>query len=75
MILEIRPNDPGLPATIPEMKICCPPGRVVALIHTENDLRSVEEAGADLIKRVGIRASELKAGIEELARSSAVASK
>jgi len=71
MILDIRSNDPGLLDTIPEMKERCPLGRVVALIHTESDLPSAEVFGADFIMGVGTRAYEVKAGIEEMGRSSA----
>lgn len=74
IIFEIRSNDPGLMDTIPEMKERCPLGRVVALINTESDLRSAEEVGADLIMRVGVRASELKTSIEELVGASMEAS-
>ena len=49
---------PGILDTIPKMKERCPLDRVVAFVHTENDLRSSVEAGADLIMRVGTHASE-----------------
>lgn len=69
LILEIRPDSQDLLATISEVKVRCPQGRVVALIHTQRDQRDAEEAGADLILRVGTRAPMLKTSIEGLIRT------
>jgi AmiR/NasT family two-component response regulator len=65
MILEVKPGDRDLLAKVPDMKVHCPQGQVIALIHDEEDWQPAEAAGVDLVMRVGIRASGLMERIGE----------
>lgn len=74
VIMEIKPGDRDLLTKVSDIKVLCPKGEVIALIHDEEDWEPAEAAGVDLIIRFGIRAAELKAGIGEVVRSSSDAS-
>ena len=69
-IFEIPPRDPGLLTAVSEIRLRYPQGHVIAFINAESDLHVAKEARADLIVRVGTRASETRASIEELIRAS-----
>ena len=65
VIMEIKPGDRGLLTKVLDIKVLCPKGEVIALIHDEEDWEPAEAAGVDLIIRVGIRAVELRERIAE----------
>ena len=65
VIMEIKPGDRNLLTKVSDIKVLCPKGEVIALIHDEEDWEPAEAAGVDLIIRVGIRAVELRERIVE----------
>lgn len=71
IIIEVRPEDRLILDIVCDMKALCPQGKVLALIHDENDRKPAEQALVDLALSVGTPAPRLKASIEELVISSA----
>ena len=65
VIMEIKPGDRNLLTKVSDIKVLCPKGEVIALIHDEEDWEPAEASGVDLIIRVGIRAAELRERIAE----------
>ena len=65
VIMEIKPGDRNLLTKVSDIKVLCPKGEVIALIHDEEDWEPAEASGVDLIIRVGIRAVELRERIAE----------
>lgn len=65
VIMEIKSGDRNLLTKVSDIKVLCPKGEVIALIHNDEDCELAEAAGVDLIIRVGIRAAELRERIAE----------
>jgi DNA-binding NarL/FixJ family response regulator len=69
VILRLEVGNPKILETMGKMKALCPQIQVVALIEGEEIAQSAEASRADLVLRLGVQASVLKAEIEALVRS------
>ena len=66
IILEVRPGDKDLLGNVKEMKALSPQGRVIAMIHDEDDRELAEMSGFDDVLSTGMRAVKLKEKIAEI---------
>ena len=70
-ILRLEARDRRLLETVAKMKALCPQIQLVVFIEDEKGWQTAEASGADLVLRLGMRASVLKAEIEALIGSMA----
>ena len=70
-ILRLEAGDRQLSETVAKMKTLCPQIQLVVLIEDEEGWQTANASGADLVLRLGMRASVIKSEIEALIRPSA----